>query len=93
MGEMADMILDQVFDDFFGDEDDLGDQGWDAIYTRIHKPLSKDKWMMKDGTVMKLCDMTELHLANSIAMCERIKSFGRLVVLLEEKARRNKVKK
>lgn len=91
MGEMADMLLDQLWHDWFGYED-TDDWLWDNIYSREHRPLPKDEWMTKDGTIMKLKDMTEMHLENSIAMCARIHSLKRLQVLMREKARRNKQK-
>lgn len=88
MGEMADA----QFDDFcWGLSDPNGEWDWDEYEdgwpTNIRR-YDPTKWRCKDGTVVNIVDMTDSHIANAIAYCERKGKSFVAVPLMEEQQRR-----
>lgn len=74
MGDMADMINDGF--DWWDD-----DGYWDQEVPRGY-------WKMRDGSLIKITDMTDKHLANAIALFERNDRYDEVVHLVAEQERR-----
>jgi hypothetical protein len=91
MGEMADA----QFDDYIWGLS-LGIDGFEDIsydgYTTPRKKTPITHWKTKDGKVMKITEMTDSHLENSINYCVRNGVYKTVELLKEEKARREKIK-
>lgn len=82
MGEMADWMLDQAMMS-------LEDEDWDEPET-IKPKIPKGHWKTKDGRIIPIRSMSDSHLKNCIALCER--RGVRVSDLNEEMERREKVK-
>lgn len=80
MGDMADWMLDEAMMS-------LEDDGWDDE-TPIKPRVPDGYWKMKDGKLVKITKMTDSHLANSIALCQRKGMYRLAQPLVEEQNRR-----
>ena len=80
MGDMADMI-NENFD--WEDEDE-----WDAFVN----PRDPSLWKTKAGKVMKIMDMTDSHLINSLMLCQRKGIVDAVEILSDERDRRAEAK-
>ena len=70
-------------DGWFDDDDELYDAKEEAIehyfqmdrleahYIRIQKEAESRIWQMKNGEYIKVCDMTDSHIKNTINMLKR----------------------
>lgn len=76
MGDMADFYLEQGTS---------GHDEWGVGHTvrleRVRKLLTEGWWTAKDGTKIRVQDMTDLHLANSLRYFERQPNLGALNAL------------
>lgn len=80
MGDMADYTLEQM--DWDDDDSYAGDD-------RPQTP--KGYWKQKDGTYIEIKKMTDGHIKNSIALCERKRCSFLAVDLVCEQIRREKI--
>lgn len=79
MGDMADWTLSQM---------DYDDEEWDDD---IRPKVPDGFWKQKDGTLIEIKKMTESHLNNSIALCERKGIYGLKMPLIKERERRDAI--
>lgn len=86
-------MSDAQYDDFcWGLSDPNGD--WDGsedacfINRRAIRNRDPNKWYCKDGTVLNIVDMTDSHIDNAIAYCERTGNPGASSRLRVEKQQR-----
>jgi hypothetical protein len=79
MGDAADYYLASGLDaDFPSDEaeDEWGAWGDWRGNRRPAYPVSKNKWRLADGSVVKISDMGDRHLENTIAYLKRTGNTG-----------------
>lgn len=81
MGEMADWTLEQAMWD---------DPDWDDEGVDIRPKVPEGYWKQKDGTLIEIKKMTDSHLKNSIALCQRNGCHRLENILLDEQKRRVK---
>lgn len=85
MGEMADWMLEQAMwhnPDY--------DEDYIYIPTKLRK-VPEGYWKQKDGTLIEIKKMTDAHLKNSIALCQRNGCYRLENILLDEQKRRAKI--
>jgi|LakMenEpi03Aug12_release.lakeMendotaPanAssembly.Ray.scaffolds.fasta_scaffold223205_2 hypothetical protein len=94
MGEMADAQLDDYIWGLSLGIDGLADDDYPKYGEyKVYRKKNPTHWKTKDGKVIKITDMTDSHLENSINLCARKKVCNNIVELLKsEKARREKIK-
>ena len=87
MGEMSDAQYDDYCWGLSFDEPDWDNDGSSGygIGKRIRDP---NKWHCKDGTVLNIVDMTDSHINNAIAYCERTGNPAAASRLIVERQRR-----
>jgi len=75
--------VDRIFDEMVGDEWDIVDE-WDDADS-----IPEGTWKQKDRTLIKISDMTDSHLDNSIKLCQRTGRESIILRLLAERDRRS----
>jgi hypothetical protein len=79
MGEIADQIIDEILDRHM----------FSSRRTNPQRGVGKGRWMSSAGPV-EMGEMSDEHIANALAMCERHGNTGKARELRAEQMRRDK---
>lgn len=82
--------IDRFFNAYASMHMDLMDyEQWCRIYESFERP----KWTMKNGEQIALCDMTDEHLENTIALVERKEPNNNWIKILRKQKTYRKLKR